>query len=62
MTQDDIKALSSMSAKDKTRLLQCVTCKNNPDDCGRDDKDEDNNGLCVKYQGQVLFVAERSGK
>lgn len=63
MTQDDVKAqISSMSTKDKIRLLQCVTCQNNPDNCGCDDKDEDNNGLCVRYQGHVLFVAESEDK
>ena len=54
------RIISQMSAKDKSRLMQCVTCQNNPDNCGCDDNDEDENGLCKKYQGQILFVAKEN--
>ena len=45
-----------MSPKDKERLLQCVFCQRDPANCGCDENNEDENGLCKNYIGQVLFV------
>lgn len=39
-----------MTEHDIKRLMQCVTCERNPRDCGCDDSDEDENGLCTKYE------------
>ena len=32
------------------RLMQCVTCEKSPRDCGCDDSDEDENGMCIKWE------------
>lgn len=36
-----------MTGRDIERLIQCITCKNDPETCGCDDKDEDSEGMCV---------------
>ena len=56
MNQDIKAQIHNMSAKDKERLLQCVLCKRNPMYCMSEDEDEDNNGLCKNYIGDMLFV------
>ena len=56
MNQDIKAQIHSMSAKDKQRLLQCVFCKRDPMYCMSEDEDEDNNGLCKNYIGDMLFV------
>lgn len=35
---------------DLLRLKQCITCANDPADCGCDDSDEDENGMCTKWK------------
>ena len=39
-----------MSRKDKERLLQCILCKHDPEDCGCTEADEDKDGFCVKAE------------
>ena len=59
--KQDIKAqIHSMSAEDKVRLLQCVFCSCDPMYCMLDD--EDDNGLCKNYIGDMLFVSKDAGK
>jgi hypothetical protein len=31
------------------RLTQCMTCRHDPEECGCDDSDEDENGMCKKW-------------
>ena len=39
-----------MTEHDIERLMQCVTCGRNPRDCGCDDSDEDEDGMCTKWE------------
>ena len=32
------------------RLKQCLTCKHNPKICGCDESDEDEKGMCKKWE------------
>lgn len=41
-----------MTERDIKRLMQCVTCGKNPRDCGYDDSDEDENGMCIMWRGK----------
>lgn len=36
---------------DIERLLECLTCKREPLTCGCTEKDESEDGSCVKYKG-----------
>ena len=57
MIDQNIRAeISKMSAKDKSRLIQCVFCKNDPSKCGADEQNENENGMCEKYLGNILFL------
>lgn len=49
-----IKAVRGLSARDKIRLLQCVFCKNNPETCGCSERNEDEKGMCKKYNGHKM--------
>lgn len=35
---------------DLKRLIQCIRCKKDPAICGCTDKDEDGNGMCIRYE------------
>ncbi len=35
---------------DIKRLLQCFRCANDPEKCGCTEADEDENGMCKKYE------------
>ena len=39
-----------LSDHDKLRLLQCIYCMNDPNDCGCTEKNEDKNGMCKRYR------------
>lgn len=43
-----LNVFKNMSSKDKLRFAQCFNCKN-LDTCTRDEKDEDENGMCKFY-------------
>lgn len=62
MSNRTIELLKSLPIpkKDKARLLQCVFCKRNSITCGCDETDENKNGLCQKYQGEILFEPPES--
>jgi len=32
-----------------SRLKQCITCRCDPEECGCDESDEDENGMCKKW-------------
>ena len=34
------------------RLKQCLICIHNPETCGYDESDEDENGMCKKWRGK----------
>lgn len=34
-----------VNKKDSTRLIQCILCDKDPEDCGASEKDEDSEGL-----------------
>lgn len=38
----------------KERLLQCAKCANDPEKCGCTEKDEDVNGMCMKYKERMI--------
>lgn len=48
--------MRNLSAHDKIRLLQCVFCNNNPETCGFDEKNEDAEGMCKKYNGHKMEI------
>ena len=48
-------AIRNLSQKDKARLLQCVFCKHNPDTCGKSEADEDADGMCKDYLGDIVI-------
>ena len=39
-----------MTEHEIKRLMQCVTCGRNPEDCGCDDSDEDESGMCTVWE------------
>lgn len=39
-----------LTEHDIERLMQCVTCEKSPRDCGCDDSDEDEEGMCIKWE------------
>lgn len=41
--------IRKLSESDKKRLMQCVACARNPKECGCDNRDEDENGMCKQY-------------
>ena len=59
---DRANNIHGMSPRDKVRLLQCVFCNRDPINCGYDEKDEDENGLCRKYRGTIQFTPERGAE
>lgn len=58
LDEQAIKAVRSLSAHDKIRLLQCVFCNNNPETCGFDEKNEDAEGMCKKYNGHKMEITK----
>lgn len=46
---------------DAERLTQCVLCVNNPDTCGKTDKDEDANGSCLYFINRLLYESLEKG-
>lgn len=50
ITKEDIKKVFDLSDSDLKRLLECVTCRNNPENCGCTESDEDVYGHCQKYK------------
>lgn len=57
-----IKGLE-MSKQDRERLLQCIFCMKNPRTCNGTEADEDENGMCLKYErgaeAQTLIEPEK---
>lgn len=45
-----LKEVEELSDHDKDRLMQCIKCENNPEDCGCTYSDEDHNGMCKKFR------------
>lgn len=43
---------------DFKRLMQCLTCANDPETCGCDDSDEDENGMCRMFVAMPLNAAD----
>ena len=39
-----------MTRNDLKRLFQCVSCINDPITCGKDEKDEDERGMCKAHR------------
>lgn len=39
-----------LSEEDKKRLFQCASCKNDSTTCGCDESNEDDNGMCEKWE------------
>ena len=52
----------SLATNDKKRLFQCVTCRKNPEICGCTEKDEDVNGMCMKYKERMIKNEQISTK
>ena len=50
-----IKSVKDLPTNDRLRLLQCVFCQCDPAICDCDETDEDEDGLCKKYQGTIVF-------
>ena len=50
VTKEDIKRVFDLSDSDLKRLLECITCQNNPYTCGCTESDEDEKGHCQKYK------------
>lgn len=44
-----IKGLE-MSKQDQVRLLQCIFCMKDPQICNCTEADEDENGMCLRYE------------
>ena len=40
---------------DIERLIQCIICGKDPETCGASEKDEDNEGLCLKYKPRTKY-------
>jgi hypothetical protein len=58
-----IKSVKDLPTNDRLRLLQCVFCQRDSAICDCDETDEDEDGLCKKYQGTIVFEPqERSDK
>ncbi len=57
-----IKGLE-MSKQDQERLLQCIFCAKNPRTCNCTEADEDENGMCLRYEmgaeAQTLIEPEK---
>ena len=47
--------LRQIPTNDRLRLMQCVFCKREPFKCGRNEQDEDENGMCKDYNGKVII-------
>ena len=45
----------NLSHTDKLRLMQCVYCRQDPTKCRCTEDDEDENGMCTKYNGDVVI-------
>lgn len=39
-----------MSKQDQERLTQCIFCAKDPRTCNCTEADEDENGMCLKYE------------
>lgn len=55
-----IKSVKDLSTKDRLRLLQCVFCQCDPAICDCDETDEDEDGLCKRYQGTIVYKPHES--
>ena len=55
-SQEILKEIRSLSKKDKRRFIQCLLCNNDAETCGRDEKDEDENGYCLYYESLTKGV------
>ena len=41
---------------DTERLIQCILCDKDPEACGASEKDEDSEGLCLKYRPHDKYM------
>jgi len=46
--------MKDLSDRDKARLFQCIMCAEDPDTCNCSEKDEDENGLCLKHKPVII--------
>ena len=44
------RGISNMSKQDQERLIQCIFCAKDPRTCNCTEADEDENGMCLKYE------------
>lgn len=51
-------SILGLSDNDKKRLCQCITCKHNPEVCGCDESNEDENGMCKEWIGKMIESEE----
>lgn len=54
LDEQAIKTVRSLSPHDKIRLLQCVFCNKDPETCGCTERNEDEKGMCTKYNGHKM--------
>lgn len=48
-----MKDVIAMLKYNISRLMQCIKCRYDPEECGCDELDEDENGMCKKYAERI---------
>lgn len=50
ITLEEISEICGLSINDFRRLMECITCRSNPETCGCTETDENEKGHCQKYK------------
>ena len=45
-----LRGISNMSKQDQERLIQCIFCAKDPRTCNCTEADEDEYGMCLRYE------------